>query len=529
VTSEQLDILEPVANVETSKMVSLAEFLEIFEKEAEVEQKIRLSIDFMRAALSQSGNPRFKDFWEGRRMCLPLFKENITATGRTLLWGEYIELSSEARRLKEILDEQSAFAMEQIELAIQSMEKDLEQYSEQLAQIPELTFPETCHSLCKKADSYSSLQRELYLLNTLASRVNGLRKEVIKTEMRVRFKTKFFERLSTIGDKIFPRRKELIKDISAEFIADVEAFIKEHFSQEASVSLFLLREEIKALQNAAKLLTLNTHAFTETRLQLSKCWDQLKEWEKERKKEISQKKAVFKINHDEAMEKIKAYAAECMQEGANEEALLKAGDELLAQMKTLELGNEEVWSLKEAFQLAKRPLIDKQFLIEQERERQNAEREAQRKEKKEQLRADLQTLSQDADSLDHAALEEKRKGLLKSYELLALSKSEKQVFEKLLKQLRDLALDKKDKAAMQLSADDLQSLENLRTILGERKERRQEIKTLLESYRKALGGSGFDFEKAMMYRELIDAEKVRLDTANASIQEIEEKISELEG
>ena len=99
----------------------------------------------------------------------------------------------------------------------------------------------------------------------------------------------------------------------------------------------------------------------------------------------------------------------------------------------------------------------------------------------------------------------------------------------MLKQLRDLALDKKDKAAMQLSADDLQSLEHLRTILDERKERRQEIKTLLESYRKALGGSGFDFEKAMMYRELIDAEKVRLDNANASIQEIEEKISELEG
>ncbi len=528
-TSEQLDILESVVEAGTSKMVSLAEFLEVFEKEAEVEQKIRLSIDFMKAALSQSGNPRFKDFWEGRRLCLPLFKENITATGRTLLWGEYIELSSEARRLKEILDEQSAFAMEQIELAIQSMEKDLEQYAELLEQIPDLTFPETCSALQKKTAAYNGLQRELYLLNTLASRVNALRKEVIKTEMRIRFKTKFFERLSAIGDKIFPQRKELIKNISAEFMADVEAFIKENFEQENAASLYILREEIKSLQNAAKLLTLNTHAFTETRLQLSKCWDQLKEWEKERKKEISQKKAVYKQNHDEAMEKVNAFAAACMQEGADEDALHQAGDELLAHMKTLELGNEEVWSLKDAFQLARRPLVDKHFLQEQERERQNAEREAQRKEKKEQLRTELQALVQTGEQLEAGDIEEKRKELQKTFDSLALTKSEKQVFEKMLKQLRDLVLDKKDKAAMQLSADDLQSLTQLRTILSERKERRQEIRTLLESYRKALGGSGFDFEKAMMHRELIDAEKVRLDTANASIQEIEEKISELEG
>ena len=65
--------------------------------------------------------------------------------------------------------------------------------------------------------------------------------------------------------------------------------------------------------------------------------------------------------------------------------------------------------------------------------------------------------------------------------------------------------------------------------MKERKEQRQEIKTNLEDYRKAVGGSGFDFEKAMLYRELMEEEKNRLDKVNHIIGEIEEKIEEIEG
>jgi hypothetical protein len=65
--------------------------------------------------------------------------------------------------------------------------------------------------------------------------------------------------------------------------------------------------------------------------------------------------------------------------------------------------------------------------------------------------------------------------------------------------------------------------------LQQRKDRRQEIKTQLEVYRKALGGSSLDFEKAMHYQELVEQERERLEKANSAIEEIEHKISELEG
>ena len=86
-------------------------------------------------------------------------------------------------------------------------------------------------------------------------------------------------------------------------MSDVEQFIKSYFQDEEfkDLHLYSLREEIKQLKTVAKILTLNTHAFTETRVKLSGCWDKIKNREKERKKETQQKKQEFKQNFDLVM------------------------------------------------------------------------------------------------------------------------------------------------------------------------------------------------------------------------------------
>ncbi|HSW86034.1 MAG TPA: hypothetical protein VLG49_00885 [Rhabdochlamydiaceae bacterium] len=527
----QTPLLDPV-QYESDKKGSdvFVEFFAKFEHEQEVEEKIRLAIDFMRAALSQSGSPHFKDFWEGRRLCLPLFKETINPSKRALLWAEYIELSAEARRLKEILDEQSAFAAEQIELAIQALEKDLSQYDEQLQQVPEMQFPEPCTSIEAKKSTYNALQRELYLLNTFASRVNALRKEVVKTEMRVRIKNKFFERLSACGDQIFPRRKEWIKQISEEFISDVQAFINSHFQddEQRMPPLFVLREEIKALQAIAKLLTLNTHSFTETRLQLSECWDKVKRKEKERKKEFAQKKQIYKQNCDLAMEKITVFADLCREGSLTNEELNGQSDQILDYMRSLELGRDEVRSLKDEIHKARRLVYEKAREHELERERKEKEIERQKKERVAEFRNQLAALLQNSEPMTAEDLSLVRDKMQTEYDQMALTRAEKQIFERLFKQLKDAITDKKEKSLMNLSEDELQSLEQLKEILNQRKQWRQEIKNQLENYRKALGESGFDFEKAMTYSELINTEKARLEKANAAIEEIDEKLEQFE-
>lgn len=506
------------------------DFLQHFERESSAEGKIRLSIDFMRAALSNAGTPRFKDFWEGRRVCLPLFKENISPKVRSQLWSSYIELSTEAKRLKEILDEQSAFAIEQIELAIQALERDLEHYDVLLSQPQEAPLPLESFTLEEKQEFYNRMQRELQLLNTLAARVNGLRKEVVKTEMRIRIKNKLLERLSLCGDRIFPKRKELIKNVSQEFISDVDKFIASYFQDEEfkDVPLYALREEIKQLQSIAKILTLNTHAFTETRLKLSACWDKIKNREKERKKETQVKRQAFKQNFDLVMEKIKPFAEACLA-GMSIEDCNRGSAEILDFMRTVELGRDEVRILKDEIHKARRGPQDRARDIEMERQKKEREVETQRREKINALKEELNTLLTQAESFEVDLLTYKREELQKQFEEITLAKAEKQIVDRLFKQLKDAIDDKREKALLMLSEDDLKALEQLKEVLEERKLRRQEIKNQLEHYRKQLGGSGFDFEKAMMYREQIEAEKASLEKVNSSIDEIEEKIAEIEG
>lgn len=522
---------EACVAVEKKVSSALVEFLGQFEKEVTPEEKIRQAISFMRVAISQTGTPRFKDFWEVRRLCLPLFKENLNPKVRALLWGEYIELSREARRIKEILDEQSSFAAEQIELAIAALENDLNQFPQLLIQSPEIFIPEICTTLLQKRNLYNLLQKELNLLNAMAARINALRKEVVKTEMRVRYRNKFFDKLSACGDQVFPRRKELIKRISEEFAADIFQFLKNGFEYQVqkNIHLFVLREEIKSLQLMAKELTLNTQAFTETRLQLSQCWDKIRDLEKERKKDFALKKQSYKQNYDVVFAKISSFAEICQNSETSQEEINRYLDETNELIKTLELGKEEVRALREEIQQAKRPAIERFREQEREKERKNREEEQKRQEKLQFLREALSALAQDTEQLDMHAFTEKRDQLFGDLERFTLNKVEKQIFDKLFKQIKDQINEKKEKAIMSLSTDDLQALEKLRNALQERKQQRQEIREQLEQYRKAIGGSGLDFEKAMNYGELVEIEKMRLEKANAAIQEIDEKISEFEG
>lgn len=504
-------------------------FLKELEQQPDVDAKLQAAINFMEAALSHSGTPHFKSFWDARNISLELFKQNISAATRASLWTKYTELSKEARRLKEILEEQSAFAAEQIEIAIQALEKDIENNNNVLMSSPQIEFSIECKSLEKTFSYYQSVQSELNLLNAQAARINALRKELIKTEMRIRQKNKFFQRLSGAGDKVFPRRKELIKDVSQHFIEDVDTFIHENFSKGSlHDSLFFMREEIKALQGMAKLLTLNTHSFTHTRLRLSECWDKIKGFEKDRKRARAQQKAVFKQNQEAAQQKINALNEEFGSGQLSIAEALKKAEEVTAFMRQIELGREELKVLREELTKARQPILDKQKQEEQERHNQEQERDKQRKQRLVELRRDCETLLENVEASDADKLSSDREVLQEKINISTLSKLEKQDLERLLKPLRDIISDKKERALMDLSEDDRQKLGHLKELLREKKERRQEIKNQLEVFRKAKGASGLDFEQAMNYNAQMVSEKERLDKISLGIKELEQMIGEIE-
>lgn len=504
---------------------SLMEFLEQFHSEIHSEKKIRLSLEFMRETLSQGSSPRFKDFWEVRKLCLSLFKEDMPITVRADLWNSYIELASEAKQLKEIVDQQSAFAVEQIELAIQALEKDVTDIGVVLALIADVVIPEECFSLQKNREFYATIQRELQLLNALAVKINSLRKELLKTEMRIRIKNKLLERLSLCGNQVFPRRKELIKQISEQFSQDVEYFVYSQFREGELKQLpgYVLREEIKHLQQLAKVLTLNTHVFTETRVKLSACWDEIKNYEKERKRETQEKKLLFKQGFDLVAEKIQALAASVHEESSLQECDRQI-TEILAFMRTVSLGREEVQALKEQLYSVKRPILEKACEAEKVHMQKLQEKEREKKDRLEKLSSDLKNLIQQASELTLEQLTTQNKILEEVFQQNQWKQSEKQMLERLFKRVKDLINDNKEKALMLLSEDDQKALEQLHVVLSEKKSRRKELKEQLEQYRKLLGGSGLDLGKTIMYRELEEADKSVLEEINNSIIDIKKKI-----
>ena len=122
-----------------------------------------------------------------------------------------------------------------------------------------------------------------------------------------------------------------------------------------------------------------------------------------------------------------------------------------------------------------------------------------------------------------------KSSLEEQYKVLATSKSEKMWIERLLKQLKDRILEIKGSRLLSLSHSDQEKYLELKNLIQEKKERRQEVKLQLELYRKALGGSGFDFEKGMMYRELVEVEKNNLEKMNLAIVELEKKMDRMQG
>lgn len=504
-------------------------FLEQQEALKTLPEKLHAAIEFMTETLSvEHGAPHFKSFWDARLIALELFKEYGNTNDRAELWDKYSNLSKEARRLKSILDEQSAFASEQIDMAIVAIETELDNTPEALEKIHNDDFLENCQSLSQKKQSYYDTQRLLNLLNAQGGRITALRKELIRTEMRVKQKNKFFQRLSALGDRVFPKRKELIKQISEQFYGDVDAFIAKHFGpQESHEGVFYLREEIKALQGVAKKITINTQTFSHTREVLSESWDKLKVIDKDRKKVRAEQKEQFRQHVEIFEEKIKALSHAIENNEVNNESALEDSRKIFEELQQTTLGRDEYFHLKTSLGIVQKQIHQRLEAEETLRREQNDEKERQKRSKINELRQEIESFISSLTDFDADQISLKRDELQAKIAGLSATKIEKLDLEKLLKPVKEALVDLREKALLNLSADDRNAILQLKEMLQCRCEQRQEIRERIEALRKAKGASGQDFEHAMQVLTLESSEKELLDKVNHTISEIENKLASL--
>lgn len=498
------------------------------EEEKDAEVKLNRLIEFMEASLSQSGTPRFKNFWDARKLSLELFKAIENPQIRTHLWTRYSELSKEARRLKDLLDEESAFNVEQIEMAISALEQECQGIKTHVESLSPTEIPFPSFTLESEYDFYEPRQRELNLLNAYASRINALRKELIRTEMRIRQKNKFFQRLSEAGDLVFPGRKTLIEEVSSKFREDVSRFVATYFSSGINESPFRLRDEIRALQGAAKVFTLSAQVFKDTRLELSTCWDKLKEEEKELKKHRQEQREVFKANYTTLHEKLTALRARFE---AKELTLPDAEKEIKSfqqEMRQQELGRDEVRALREELSKTEELLHAEARREEEERQKEMAIREQEKREKILNFKNQILALLEEAPHIEINAIQAQKESLLQEIQASSLNRHDKLELEKAFKALKDILTEKNEQRLLNLPENDRQALDQLRELLKERKARRQELRDYTDELRKNAGASNLDFGKALEASRLLADEQEKLKKLGASIKELEAKIAAYE-
>lgn len=514
--------------IEVMTPKELEEFFQKIDQLPDAHSKLEYSLQYMEKAISQAKTPDFKMFWEVRKKCIELFKEHLPAASRSLLWNRFSELSKEARRVKEYFDSQSDFAAEQIDIAIKAIEEQIEQLNQ--GTLPEEG--ESKHlpkSLSKRSHWYNEQQRQLNHLNIFASRITALRKELIKTEIRIRTKNQFFDRLSKAGDAVFPLRKTMINDVSKSFQEDVDEFVRNNFSgEEMKLPFYVLREEIKELQNSAKYLSLNTQVFSDTRLKLSAAWDQVKEKDKERKQELEKKKDIFKQNFDELNGQLTEIDQKFSSETATLNDTLDAIEKFAATMRAKELGRDEVHGLRKVMGELRDKVRAKQTLAEQEKQKQEEIRNEQKRAMITAFDTKITQFMKEAQDLELEEIQVKKAELLDELHQASFNKSQKVEFEKKFKPLNELVKAKKEKALLNLPADERQALEQLKELYNQKIDERDELKLQIEQSRRLRGSSGFNIQKALELNQTQASQKEQLDKIIHDLSELEEKIDQLE-
>ncbi len=428
------------------------------------EERLRHLLDVMRGAIEQNTSPQFKAFWAARERCIPLFKEGIHPAVRSLLWQQYRDLSQEARMLSDLLGEQAAFAGEQIKLALDAIEAEMAGPIEGV----DLPLFES-RTLRAERKTFEPLYAELFLLNRWTERLVAFRKELVGTEMRMRDKNALFKRLALLGDRAFPRRKELLEEVSTRFLALVDRFVQGAFPEEGlTAPYYVIKNEIKALQAFAKTVTLTASAFKEARVRLSGCWDQIRVVEKGKQEEERERRAAAKE------------VAKAKREAAEEE--------------------------KRAFEAYA----------------------AKSREQTQGLREKIKALIEEGRHLTGDELASKREALAAEIAAADLANTDRKGLEDALGRIAELMVDAEESAFLKTPDDHPDVASRLQMVLERKRGRRSGIKECLEDLRKEAGGSGLDFELALTVDRRIQEEREKLQHLDITISEIQGRLKSLQ-
>jgi hypothetical protein len=108
-------------------------------------------------------------------------------------------------------------------------------------------------------------------------------------------RARLWERVDGLEKQLVEARKELIATASAPFVELVTQWETAHFGEQRSKApAYQLLDQIKHLQSLAKSLPLERSVFMEMRERLSRCWEKAKEWERQHRAKMKERRETQK-------------------------------------------------------------------------------------------------------------------------------------------------------------------------------------------------------------------------------------------
>ncbi len=470
------------AFMENSSLTSLVaqpvdDFIKQLSTLEQADEKIEKMLEYMQLQLSHGEIHPLSRFWTMRTFCLEHFKGTIAVSKRLILWKNYCQVVDEIVKLKQLMDEKSAFEKEQIEDALTSIEADLKKVDILVKNEPEITIPK-CGCLQKNKAEYISSQKKLNVYSAYAKRLNSLKKEILSLDISFKKKQEILDQVHQLGDQVFPPKREILNVISEIYTQDIQFFVKVNFSSLENVgSLFHLKEQIKLLQTFAKIISLNVQSFSQTRQVLSECWDKIKVYEKEQKKQKDAQRKVCDENHQGLLEKITALKDQ--KEQLKKESFNGQLAKLSSEIKQQDL-----------LRFQKNQLEEQLIELDDDKKFSSAEEEY-----IDGIKSEISHIKEHLSQWDYITIDSQIKSLLSHYDSSKIHESSQADIDQSLFELKETQAQK--------LFEEINERIDLEELSLEIEGFRKTLKQALDKYKTVLKSSNQSIEKAIVYNELL--------------------------
>ena len=314
-------------------------------------EEVSLPLNSMKSFIESSEHADWTVFNQSKKSFLELFKQVPNSPDKQKIWKQFVEISDSARAIRKLQEEEGQFAADMIAKALDAIEVEI-------SNPMSIAFT---HPLFDKVTSFKDVKSELIsalsafkYLNSKADQIQSLRDELTRTGMRLSVKGRLFDKLSLIGDKVFPVKKELGLKVIDLFNAGLEDFCQ-FASKQSDGSEILF--QIRVIQSFLREMNLKKASYDQIKNTLDPLWKKaviLKDKKNLEQQEALAKSEALKKTFEESFATIKELAAL----NKDEEAL-KIYDSLLLKLKDKQILKPDYRALRGELEDVSQPLFDR--------------------------------------------------------------------------------------------------------------------------------------------------------------------------